>query len=105
MYFVYFRFPETLLAKAKNSSSKACPVPELKEDFLGLLAKMKRRGYIKEIKNESNTDNDVSKVEYQLAVRYFVDIGEKGGLMYIYMDMHVYVSMYVYMFSFMYACV
>jgi hypothetical protein len=102
MYFVYFRFPETLLAKAKYSSSKACPVPELKEDFLGLLAKMKRRGYIKEIKNESNTDNDISKVEYQLAVRYFVDIGEKGGLMYVYG--YVCIRIYVRIYVFIYEC-
>jgi len=72
------RFPETLLAKAKNYTSKACPVPELKEDFLGLLAKMKRRGYIKEVKDDSNNSGDVGKIAYQLAVRYHIDIGQRS---------------------------
>lgn len=37
------RFPETLLARPKsNTSRRANPVPELKDDFLGLMAQMKR---------------------------------------------------------------
>lgn len=37
------RFPETLLEKSKSTSQKkACPIPELKDDFLGLISKMRR---------------------------------------------------------------
>lgn len=38
------RFPETLLGRPKSSSasSKANPVPELKDDFLGLMGQMKK---------------------------------------------------------------
>lgn len=37
------RFPETLLARPKSSTARrANPVPELKDDFLGLMAQMKR---------------------------------------------------------------
>lgn len=37
------RFPETLLARPKSSTARrANPIPELKDDFLGLMAQMKR---------------------------------------------------------------
>jgi hypothetical protein len=36
------------------------------------------RGYIKEVKDDSNNSGDVGKIAYQLAVRYHIDIGQRS---------------------------
>eukprot|EP01034_Spumella_vulgaris_P031295 gene31295-38666_t len=87
------RFPATLNAK-KREGDESLPVPELEEDFVGLLGRMKKEHYIVVYKNENAAPgervdiNDPGKVVYALGPRYFLEIGNKSLMLKYYAFMH-----------------
>jgi len=80
------RFPESLPRKSTSSSSRAASgggvtgvaIPELRDDFLGLIATMRKQGYLALVKDDSDRDaEDPLNVVYTLGPRFFNDLGCK----------------------------
>lgn len=66
------RFPSTLV---KSSGSKTI-IPELGDDFLGLLGRMKKEKYIEEVKaRDAVTVNDPLEVVYTFGSRFHLELG------------------------------
>lgn len=54
---------------------KACPIPELKEDFLTLLGILKRKGYLTSVKDEREGD-DPNLTMWGLGIRFAAEMGK-----------------------------
>ncbi|KAJ1409250.1 hypothetical protein B484DRAFT_456134 [Ochromonadaceae sp. CCMP2298] len=68
------RFPQDI---STGSHAKALAVPELGEDFIGLINRMKKEHYLGLTKDE-NDAADQSKAVYSLGPRFYLDVGKQN---------------------------
>jgi hypothetical protein len=74
------RFPTTC-TKSSSKGRSSLPIPELGDDFLGLINRMKKRGYVNLVKTQKekggqDANNDMLQT-CSFGVRFFAEIGQK----------------------------
>jgi len=68
------RLPEAMPARASKQAVASCRLPGLGEDFLGLLERMRREGFLVAEKSEQEAD-DASRTTFIFGPRFHLEVG------------------------------
>lgn len=83
------RFPVTILIddKKQNKNKATAPIPELDDNFLGLMNRMKRQGFVTSPKED---ETEPGRVKYELGPRFYNDVSYNRHSLQLYLIYSIY---------------